>query len=411
MPPYCTIIVALSLCFLFDFSSAIHLHHHRRRTVTPPAFTVAPLGQAADATVPAIHRDGGGGGVLNDKNWIIFSDTQTDKSFASNTYAVVSPSRRILQGETNPPLTLASSPQSEPIDPTNLTDFTVNGAPKLAVPWEPTENSAQDFIWPSTSLTSRSTADTTAYAVYPVGTRCNANGCGKYNTLCKITATDIGLEMERLIPQLFTEGVQPQFGTFSTTYDISTDDLYLISSDGRIAKVPYSSAGNISQYSYWTGGGNYDSSPFHATQLVDSSNTPISGSMCGFSTGDVFFSPRYQTWLIIYMTSCVDSTFYIRYSLTGRIEGPYSDQQTLYKTVVPTAQQQQHSLQPLQGSKPAGASAEEASTTTNDQTKMNYAGHAYPHFLGDRSGKQVLLSWTEQPLGGYQMGMAIVTFS
>lgn len=217
--------------------------------------------------------------------------------------------------------------------------------------------------------------------------------------------------MERLIPQLFTQGVEPQFGTFSTTYDISTDSLYLISTDGRIAKVPYSSAGNISQYSYWTGGSNYDSNPLHATQIVDSANSPISGSMCGFSTGDVFYSPAYQSWLIIYMTSCVDSTFYIRYSLTGRIEGPYSDQQTLYKTVVPTAQQQQS---PLQGSKLAGGGSTEeegASTTTNDQTKMNYAGHAYPHFLGDRSGKQVLLSWTEQPLGGYQMGMAIVTFS
>ena len=79
----------------------------------------------------------------------------------------------------------------------------------------------------------------------------------------------------------------------------------------------------------------------------------------------------------------MDSTFYVRYSLSGRIEGPYSDQQTLYKTF------------------PAGAGV----------TQMNYAGHAYPQFLGNRTGKEVLLSWTEQPPGGYQMGMAKVTFS
>lgn len=281
---------------------------------------------------------------------------------------------------------IAEATQSEPLNPTNLTDFPVNGAPMLAVPWEPSENSSQDFIWPSTSLTARTTADKTGYAVYPFGTRCNADGCGKYNTLCQVTATDSGLEVERLIPQLFTLGVEPQFGTFSTTYDFSGDNLYLFSPDGRIAKVRYGAAGDKSQYSYWTGGVNYNSNPLQAAQMVGvSNNAPISGGMCGFSTGDVFYSNPYHSWVIIYMTSCVDSTFYIRYSVSGRIEGPYSDQQTLYKTV------------------PA--------RTGGDVMAMNYAGHAYPQFLGDRSGKEVLLSWTEQPEGGYQMGMATVTFS
>ena len=57
--------------------------------MSPPSFTVSSLGQANDAALPSIHRDGGGGGVLNNKNWIIFSDTVTGNSFASNTYAVV----------------------------------------------------------------------------------------------------------------------------------------------------------------------------------------------------------------------------------------------------------------------------------------------------------------------------------
>lgn len=198
--------------------------------------------------------------------------------------------------------------------------------------------------------------------------------------------------MQRLIPQLFTVGVEPQFGTFSTAYDIGGDNLYLFSSDGRIARVPYGAAGDRSQYSYWTGGINYDSNPLHAAQMLDAKeNAPISGELCGFSTGDVFYSNPYQSWVIVYMTSCVDSTFYIRYSVSGRIEGPYSDQQTLYETMPPAAR--------------AGTNGD------GDNVKgMNYAGHAYPQFLGDRSGKQVLLSWTEQPLGGYQMGMATVTF-
>ena len=57
--------------------------------MSAPSFTVSPLGQATDAAFPSIHRDGGGGGVLNNENWIVFSDTVTHNSFASNTYAVV----------------------------------------------------------------------------------------------------------------------------------------------------------------------------------------------------------------------------------------------------------------------------------------------------------------------------------
>ena len=277
---------------------------------------------------------------------------------------------------------LSLNHQSDPNDPTNLTDFPIDGAPKLAVPWEADENSSQDFIWPSTSITSRTDADTTGYAVYPVGTRCNADGCGKYNTLCKITATASGLEIERLIPQLFDVGVEPQFGTFGTAYDVGSDNLYLMSADGRIAKVGYDAAGDKSQYTYWTGGVTYGTNTLQAAQMVDVSGSPISGSMCSFSTGDIFYSTPYQTWIIIYMTTCVDSAFYIRYSASGRIEGPYSEQQKLYQTV------------------PAA----------DDVTGMNYAGHSYPQFLGDRSGREVLLSWTEQPAGGYQMGMAKVTF-
>ena len=83
------------------------------------------------------------------------------------------------------------------------------------------------------------------------------------------------------------------------------------------------------------------------------------------------------------MTSCADSTFYFRYSVSGAIEGPYSEEETLYKT------------------QPAG----------EGETGMNYAGHAYPRFLGDRAGGEVLLSWTEQPGGGYEMGMAKAVFT
>ena len=185
--------------------------------------------------------------------------------------------------------------------------------------------------------------------------------------------------MQRLIPQFFNAD-EPQFGTFSTTYDVSSDCLYLFSSDGRIARVKFDSAGDKSQYTYWSAM-TYSTSYQTATQITDITGSPVTTS-CSFSTGDVFYSTVYQNWLIVYMTTCGDSTFYIRYSVSGQIEGPYSAAQTLYKTIPPA----------------------------DDPTHMNYAGHAYPQFLGNRNGSEVLLSWTEQPAGGYQMGMAKVMF-
>lgn len=85
--------VAVSVVlFLFKgcFASSLHLHLNRNRALSSPSFTVIPIGQATDVAFPSMHRDGGGGGVLRNRNWIIFSDTVTDKGFASNTYAAVS---------------------------------------------------------------------------------------------------------------------------------------------------------------------------------------------------------------------------------------------------------------------------------------------------------------------------------
>ena len=278
--------------------------------------------------------------------------------------------------------------KSDPITPTKLTDFpNPNNAPRLAVPFIPPENPAVDYIWPSTSITTHLDSSATGYAVYPVGNRCNENGCAKYNTLCELTAnlTSPDLTITRLIPQLFTVGVEPQFGTFSTTYSSATDSIYLLSPDARLAKVPFSSISEKATYTYWTGASNYDSNPLHSAQLLDITGVPISKDPCSFSTGDLFYSTPLANWLIVYMTQCADSTFYMRYSTTGALEGPYSEEMTLYKT------------------EPAGSAGE-------GEEGINYAGHAYPRFLGDRGGAEVLLSWTEQPGGGYEMGMARVQF-
>jgi hypothetical protein len=86
-----------------------------------------------------------------------------------------------------------------------------------------------------------------------------------------------------------------------------------------------------------------------------------------FSSGDIFYSTYYKTWLLIYMNGWADSTFYLRYSLSGNATGPWSAEQKLY-------------------------------TTVPSKSVYNYAGHAYWAYEGMRSGngagQSILLSWT-----------------
>ena len=47
------------------------------RSKLPPSFTVQDLGIANDTDFPSVYRDGGGGGRINGKNLIVYSDTST----------------------------------------------------------------------------------------------------------------------------------------------------------------------------------------------------------------------------------------------------------------------------------------------------------------------------------------------
>lgn len=103
----------------------------------PPTFSVSTYaGEATD--FPHICRDGGGGGVLNGKNVITFSDTTTKNeagnmvNFSSNSYAFV--------------------PNAK--EPTTLQDFGSESRPDVPVeivPWWGPENCANNSIWPDST--------------------------------------------------------------------------------------------------------------------------------------------------------------------------------------------------------------------------------------------------------------------
>ena len=92
------------------------------------------------------------------------------------------------------------------------------------------------------------------------------------------------------------------------------------------------------------------------------------------SAGDIFWSAYYSTYLFVYMDNWADNTFWLRYSTTGNVEGPWSEGQVLLKI-------------------------------TPSSSVFNYAGHAYPDL--DGSGKTLLLSWT---YGGEYTQMSTITF-
>lgn len=94
-----------------------------------------------------------------------------------------------------------------------------------------------------------------------------------------------------------------------------------------------------------------------------------------YSSGDAFWSSFYNTWLIVSLTTFTNQ-IYIQYSMGGHIVGPWSIPQLLWDSV------------------PA-------------KSFDNYAGHAYPQWLG-KDSNVLIISWTYNTSA---TRMALVTFS
>lgn len=99
-----------------------------------------------------------------------------------------------------------------------------------------------------------------------------------------------------------------------------------------------------------------------------------------FSSGDAFWSDYYGTWLIVSLTTFMNQ-IYIQYSEGGHIVGPYSAPVLLWNTA--------------------------QATDSKGVSVGNYAGHAYPQWLGT-SSNEMIISWTYNT---NETHMALVTFS
>lgn len=291
-------------------------------------------------------------------------------NFISNSAAYVSSSSDLEKGRK-----AKACQQSDPNDPTKIQDFGHNGIPREVIPFlhgEKTDANDGSRIasWPSSNLTAIGDGTKGVFIASIAFIAPNGAGTDLYSSLMTVTAEPDGPKFERTIPQLFyPDKGMILYGNFGVC---TSPDGYLLTFGKTekgicVARVPVDCYLDIPKWTYWTGR-EWSAAP----PSPDSKTAELFDGL--YSSGDIFYSAHHKTYLAIYMTGWGDSTFYIRYSLSGKVEGPWSDDHELLKT-------------------------------EPSKKVFNYAGHAYPDY--HKTCKKVVLSWCRD---GGEIHMAEVEF-
>ena len=446
---------------------------------------ITPLGSQLTPDVSDVSRDGGYSALINGNSVWLYDDTECmdagglQLSFVSNTAAYATqPTKNV----------------------TTVTDFGVvnvgqdkNGKPKNAIladttvgtgGWVPFQSDELDFNQqmsgkqrvaicellgryqnlgllisqgPGTSPTSISTTQAFLYAplVYvdmkPQDPSKEYQGRGM--TLITITAPSSGPIATRQ-GDLIIPGTEVGYGGFATllgrrSTDTGSDkgdgdrDVYLLgvtNSGLQLARVGVNDLNIFSKYVFWEPQnlrfGNLPPKP----GLIDNQQIYMPGT---FSSGSVYYSVYFRTFVMVYFNKMVDSTFYIRYlDLTNPLNND--------------------NVWVAGGKDGKGIEAEDAEAlvryTWSSQQKLyasppgkggfNYAGTPHPEFFNRQyfakslyadstppkerfndwlgsslvsekdagsDGRFLLLSWTSQRVGGldngiYEIQLAMVEF-
>lgn len=136
---------------------------------------------------------------------------------------------------------------------------------------------------------------------------------------------------------LIIPGTEVAYGGFSSILGYkSTDaaatekesgdrDVYLLgmtASGLQLARVGMNYLSDFSKYRFWNPQDlSFSASPPHP-RFQDASQIYLPGT---FSSGSVFFSPYFKTFIMVYFNKMVDSTFYIRYL---QLNGPLGQDAT-----------------------------------------------------------------------------------
>ena len=142
-------------------------------------------------------------------------------------------------------------------------------------------------------------------------------------TLVLISSPEHGPQASRLTELIFPDE-EIQFGGFaavlgSRSLELSHPkikgdrDVYLfgVASAGlQVARVALSRIRDHEAYRYFSPRNLSFSRIFPDTSITDPKDLYLGGT---FSSGNVFYSPYFETWIMVYFNKYVDSTFYIRY--------------------------------------------------------------------------------------------------
>ena len=268
-----------------------------------------------------------------------------------------------------------------------------------------------------------------------------------------ITAPDSGPVAIRQ-GDLIIPGTEIPFGGFSTLMGFtSTDhasdkdegvrDVYLVGlTDAglHLARAGINDLNDFSKYTFWNPQSqNFSADPPMPT-INDTAQIYVPGS---FSSGSIFYSPYFHTFIMIYFNKMVDSTFYIRYLQLSEPLSQDSRWTTGGKNGKGVVAEDVEALIKYQWS-----SEQKLYESPTGKGGFNYAGNAHPEYFntqyfpktvypsgsrtsqtrnewygsdlisqkdGGDDGKNLLLSWTSQVVGGidtgiYQIELAVLTF-
>ncbi|KAL9101038.1 MAG: hypothetical protein Q9163_003653 [Psora crenata] len=450
---------------------------------------VTALGPQLTPDVSDVSRDGGYSTLINGHSVWLYDDTEcmdakgSQLSFVSNTAAYTTHPVRNITTVTDFGVVNVGQEENGDLKNAILADTTVgtggwvpfkrdelefnqqmNGKERVAICqlrvsiYIGRRSFLTMFLGPGTSPTSISTTQAFLYAplVYvdmkPQDPSKEYQGRGM--TLITITAPSSGPVATRQ-GNLVIPGTEVGFGGFSTllgrkstdtamAHDNEHRDVYLLgvtASGLQLARADVNDLNVFSKYIFWEPRNlNFSGTP-PEKGLNDKKHIYMPGT---FSSGSVFYSPYFSTFIMIYFNKMVDSTFYIRYL---DLSSPLADDATW----VPG------------GKNGKGVEAEDAEALVkyswSAEQKLyvsppgkggfNYAGTPHPEFFNrqyfakslypDRTptkqrvndwygsslvpeeeagsdGRYLLISWTSQKVGGmdnngiYEIQLALVEF-
>ncbi|KAL8948557.1 MAG: hypothetical protein Q9222_005266 [Ikaeria aurantiellina] len=429
---------------------------------------VTELGPQITPKVTDVSRDGGYSVTLNDKIIWLYDDTECldhggkQLSFVSNTAAFA------REPDGNVSMLQDFGIEAAGKDSkTGKTAYAILADTSVAtggwIPFSPDEldynqrkkNVQRVAIWPGTSPTPYSTTQAFLFAPLVYVDSKPQDPSKEYQargmTLISISAPPSGPVASRQ-GDLIIPGTEVAFGGFASllgytttaqTQDLSNRDVYMLgmtNSGLQLARARVERLTDFSAYSFWD-----------AVQLKFKNTPPkpdeqdyrkiyLPGT---FSSGNVFYSPYFNTFIMVYFNKLVDSTFRVRFL---DLNSPVGND-----TIWPKRGKRGKGIAPEDAEaivKYAWSPEQELYRSPQGKGGFNYAGMAHPEYFNrqyyapslypggtsasdrrnpwfgskvvsakdaEEDGKHLMLSWTSQLRGGlnngiYQVQLAKVEF-